>query len=132
MIEVIKLYEAYFPGKLIGKEVVTEESKVLGVCTGVLLDLTSRRVYLLVSNRDFIIKIDLEKIIDIDDSKIRANVRFPIEDLPQKSIEEVKEYLKEEMLYTAKLIYSTVNIALTPKKNNDEKKLNMARLFYPV
>ena len=105
MKNIVKLYEAYYPGKLIGRKVLTaEQARVIGVCSGIIIDLDAKETSILVSGRSHLIRISIQKIVSIENDSIVVDVGIPIEHPSKEVIMEELNDLREEMRLVSSLI----------------------------
>ena len=98
----IRLYEPTYPGTLLGREVLDENSRKIGVCTGIILNLQTKQLYILVTNDDVTLKIPISKI-RLDGGSIIITEEQLLEDIAfqNSNLESVLKSIKEEVYLVA-------------------------------
>lgn len=132
MRNIVRLYEMCFPGKLVGKEVVTKDSRRIGICTGVMLDLDSKEAFILVANKNCLIKIQLDKIEAIREDGIEIISDIPMESVSMEEINSELAGLQEELKLLGKILYTVVDSYVVGRKRDSNKQFNIAKLFHLI
>ncbi len=130
MRNIIKLYEARYPGRIIGKKVRTvEEGKIIGVCSGVMVDIDTKEVSVLVSCGEHILRVNIHKIVGVEDDFIVVDMSLPVEYPSEKSIEVELTDLREEIRLIGELM-----IRMTTSKEHKNKQsignFDFARILF--
>ena len=126
----IKLLEIEI--KLLGKEVVTKDSRRIGICTGVMLDLDSKEAFILVANKNCLIKIQLDKIEAIREDGIEIISDIPMESVSMEEINSELAGLQEELKLLGKILYTVVDSYVVGRKRDSNKQFNIAKLFHLI
>ncbi len=132
MKNIVRLYETCYPGKIVGKPVVAKNSKCLGVCVGVMLDLDKKDFFILVSSKNHLLKVCLDRVIRITNNAIEINDVPPVNDISHDDIRSELLELQEELKLIGTLLYITSNNYAPSKKNEQNKQLNIAKLFHLI
>ena len=132
MRNIVRLYEMCFPGKLLGKEVITKDSRRIGICTGVMLDLDNKEAFILVANKNCLIKIQLDKIEAVRPDGIEIVSDIPMESVSMEEINSELVGLQEELKLLGKILYSIVDSYVAERKRGSNKQFNIAKLFHLI
>ena len=123
----IKLLELSIPGILVGKEVIDKNSARVGVCSGVILDIERKALFLLVVGKNYLLKIPFMKVLDIDEKFIKVDVKVAYENVSSGDINNILTLLRLEILLLAKMM--SLNTSRKLRNINVLGAIDMARLF---
>lgn len=123
----IKLLELSIPGILVGKEVIDKNSARVGVCSGVILDIERKALFLLVVGKNYLLKIPFMKVLDIDEKFIKVDVKVAYENVSSGDINNILTLLRLEILLLAKML--SLNTGRKLRNINVLGAIDMARLF---
>lgn len=123
----IKLLELSIPGILVGKEVIDKNSARVGVCSGVILDIERKALFLLVVGKNYLLKIPFTKVLDIDEKFIKVDVKVAYENVSSGDINNILTLLRLEILLLAKMM--SLNTGRKLRNINVLGAIDMARLF---
>lgn len=123
----IKLLELSIPGILVGKEVIDKNSARVGVCSGVILDIERKALFLLVVGKNYLLKIPFMKVLDIDEKFIKVDVKVAYENVSSGDINNILTLLRLEILLLAKMM--SLNTGRKLRNINVLGAIDMARLF---
>lgn len=124
------LYEAGFPGVLLGKKVVTKEAETIGVCSGVLLDLDNKEVSIMVSAQDLLLRIKLSDILAVNEKEILIEKKQMVLIRNRSEIDNEIKDLREEIGLIGKLMY--IEAKLDKKKSRMVENIDIAKLFHLI
>ena len=129
MRNIVKLYEALFPGTIIGRRVSKKDGYMLGVCAGVMMDLDAKKTYIIVARKNFLLRIPIEKIVGIEDGGIVVDVDY---ELPEaKNPSEDVENLGEEKRHVGNIMHIFASHEQNEKKQCVPRS-DMAKLLHIV
>jgi len=123
----IKLLELSIPGILVGKEVIDKNSARVGVCSGVILDIKRKALFLLVVGKNYLLKIPFTKVLDIYEKFIKVDVKVAYENVSSGDINNILTLLRLEILLLAKML--SLNTGRKLRNINVLGAIDMARLF---
>lgn len=128
MLQVLKLLEPTFPGKLIGKEVITKDSKKIGVCSGIIFDLNEKKLYLLISGADYKLRVSVDRLLSIEQDFIIIDFDAPgISSISSNELNKKLELIKAEMILLNKLLSTKLKFATS---DYPQDKNYIAKLFH--
>jgi len=125
------LYEAGFPGVLLGKKVVTKEAETIGVCSGVLLDLDNKEVSIMVSAQDLLLRIKLSDILAVNEKEILIEKKQMVLIRNRSEIDNEIKDLREEIGLIGKLMYIEAKLD-NKKKSRMVENIDIAKLFHLI
>ncbi|MEX0567796.1 MAG: hypothetical protein Q6363_001365 [Candidatus Njordarchaeota archaeon] len=131
MRNIVVLYEAGFPGVLLGKKVVTKEAETIGVCSGVLLDLDNKEVSIMVSAQDLLLRIKLSDILAVNEKEILIEKKQMVLIRNRSEIDNEIKDLREEIGLIGKLMYIEAKLD-NKKKSRMVENIDIAKLFHLI
>ncbi|GEM_PF-3253730 len=126
-VRVVKLLEFNIPGILVGKEVIDKNSARVGVCMGILLDLKTKVFYLLVGGKDYMLKVPVDAIADINDKFIRIDINVAYEGTSSKDVDRIIKLLQLEVSLLSRIFSLSTNKKFG--KISLSEPIDIARLF---
>ncbi|MHA1615793.1 MAG: PRC-barrel domain-containing protein [Candidatus Njordarchaeales archaeon] len=100
----VDLYEIKFPGKIVGKEVIDQEAKRLGIVKNIRLKTPPLRLFLVVRNKDIDVEIPFEHVDKIGKNIIKLRKVMDVEELSVEEAIKILENVKTEIITDVHLL----------------------------
>ena len=130
MITSIRLIEPTYPGMFVGKEVITKDSKKIGICNGLIMDLNSKEIFILVTNSEYLLKIPLENVISVEKDFVVVDYTLPLNlSMSSEDLQKIKQLVQTEVQLLSRLLQVVLNGSQTDFPRGKDY---IAKLFHLI